>query len=92
MTAGAAALCAARIDPNICQVLIAGHRSPEPGHRFVLQALGLEPLLELDLRLGEGSGAALATQLLITAARIDLEMCTFEEAGIEHPENPEARK
>jgi nicotinate-nucleotide--dimethylbenzimidazole phosphoribosyltransferase len=85
-------LCAARIDPNICQVLIAGHRSPEPGHRFVLQALGLEPLLELDLRLGEGSGAALATQLLITAARIDLEMCTFEEAGIEHPENPEARK
>ncbi|MFT5583062.1 MAG: nicotinate-nucleotide--dimethylbenzimidazole phosphoribosyltransferase [Cognaticolwellia sp.] len=89
---GAAALCAARIDPSVCKVLIAGHRSPEPGHRFVLEALGLEPLLELDLRLGEGSGAALATQLLITAARIDLEMCTFEEAGIEHPENPEARQ
>lgn len=89
---GAAALCAARIDPSVCQVLIAGHRSPEPGHRFVLDALGLEPLLELDLRLGEGSGAALATQMLITAARIDLEMCTFEEAGIEHPENPEAKQ
>ena len=89
---GAAALCAARIDPSVCEVLIAGHRSPEPGHRFVLDALGLAPLLELDLRLGEGSGAALATQMLLTAARIDLEMCTFEEAGIEHPENPEAKQ
>ena len=64
----------------------------EPGHALVLERLGLTPLLELDLRLGEGSGAALATQLLVTGARIDLEMCTFAEAGLEHPEVPGARR
>src|SRR5438552_3129463 len=57
---GAAALAARRISPTSVDVMIASHRSSEPGHRLVLDALGLVPLLELDLRLGEGSGAALA--------------------------------
>jgi nicotinate-nucleotide--dimethylbenzimidazole phosphoribosyltransferase len=62
--------------------LIAAHRSAEPGHVLVLGALGLRPLLELDLRLGEGSGAALALPLLGAAIAILNEMATFEEAGV----------
>jgi nicotinate-nucleotide--dimethylbenzimidazole phosphoribosyltransferase len=76
------ALAATRIDPDAATSLIAAHRSPEPGHAFVLAALGLEPLLELDLRLGEGSGGALALPLLAAALAILDEMATFEDAGV----------
>ena len=79
---GAAALVAARLEPALGGYLVASHRSPEPGHRAVLDALGLEPLLELGLRLGEGSGAALALPLLDAARAILVEMATFETAGV----------
>jgi nicotinate-nucleotide--dimethylbenzimidazole phosphoribosyltransferase len=78
----AAALAAARIDPAVVGVLIASQRSPEPGHALVLDALGLEPLLDLELRLGEGSGAALALPLLRASVAILEEMATFDDAGV----------
>jgi nicotinate-nucleotide--dimethylbenzimidazole phosphoribosyltransferase len=62
--------------------LLAAHRSVEPGHAIVLDRLGLSPILELDLRLGEGSGAALAIPIIRAAARICGEMATFEQAGV----------
>jgi nicotinate-nucleotide--dimethylbenzimidazole phosphoribosyltransferase len=74
---GAAALAA-----DVPEVLIAAHRSPEPGHTLVLEALGLEPLLDLGLRLGEGSGAALALPLLQASIAILDEMATFADAGV----------
>lgn len=79
---GAAALVAGRLAPGLPARLIAGHRSTEPGHAIALDELRLEPLLELDLRLGEGSGAALAIPIVRTAARICGEMATFDEAGV----------
>lgn len=78
----AAALVAARLAPDLPPRLIASHRSAEPGHRNVLDALGLEPILDLGLRLGEGSGAALAIPVVRAAARILGEMATFEDAGV----------
>jgi nicotinate-nucleotide--dimethylbenzimidazole phosphoribosyltransferase len=78
----AAALAAARIDPAVLDVLIASHRSPEPGHALGLEALGLEPLLDLELRLGEGSGAALALPLLRASVAILEGMATFGDAGV----------
>jgi nicotinate-nucleotide--dimethylbenzimidazole phosphoribosyltransferase len=78
----AAALVAVRLAPATREYLIASHLSPEPGHRLVLDALGLTPLLDLGLRLGEGSGAALALPLLDAAARILDEMATFVGAGV----------
>ena len=78
----AAALAAVRIEPSVRDVLIASHRSPEPGHGYVLEALGLVPLLDLGLRLGEGSGAALALPLLYASIAILEEMATFEQAGV----------
>jgi nicotinate-nucleotide--dimethylbenzimidazole phosphoribosyltransferase len=79
---GAAALVAARLAPNLPARLIASHRSAEPGHRIVLETLGLEPILDLGLRLGEGSGAALAIPVIRSAARLVGEMATFEDAGV----------
>jgi nicotinate-nucleotide--dimethylbenzimidazole phosphoribosyltransferase len=81
---GAAALLAARLAPPVVPFLIAGHRSAEPGHRVVLDELGLAPILELDLRLGEGTGAALAIPLVRAAARLAVDMATFDEAGVSH--------
>ncbi|GAC1308407.1 MAG: nicotinate-nucleotide--dimethylbenzimidazole phosphoribosyltransferase [Vulcanimicrobiaceae bacterium] len=78
----AAALLAARIAPASLGYCIAAHRSSEPGHRIALSALGLEPLFDLDLRLGEGSGAALALPLVEAASRMIVEMRTFAEAGV----------
>jgi nicotinate-nucleotide--dimethylbenzimidazole phosphoribosyltransferase len=78
----AAALVAVRMAPNARDSLIASHLSPEPGHRLVLDALGLDPLLDLGLRLGEGSGAALALPLLHASRLIVDEMATFEAAGV----------
>jgi len=73
---------AAALASGVDGVLIASHRSPEPGHALVLDALGLEPLLDLGLRLGEGSGAALALPLLDAAIAILAEMATFDDAGV----------
>jgi nicotinate-nucleotide--dimethylbenzimidazole phosphoribosyltransferase len=79
---GAAALLAARLCRAVVPYLIAGHCSTEPGHRLILEALRLEPLLRLDLRLGEGTGAALAAHLTDDAIAVLIEMATFEEAGV----------
>jgi nicotinate-nucleotide--dimethylbenzimidazole phosphoribosyltransferase len=79
---GAAGLVAAGLAPNLPDRLIAAHRSVEPGHAIVLDRLGLTPILQLDLRLGEGSGAALAIPIIRAAARISGEMATFDEAGV----------
>ncbi len=83
---GAAALVAARRKPGIVPFLLAAHRSAEPAHGLVLSSLGLRPLLELDMRLGEGSGAVLAVSLLRAACAVMREVRTFEEANIERPE------
>jgi nicotinate-nucleotide--dimethylbenzimidazole phosphoribosyltransferase len=77
-----AGLVAAKLAPEARDAMVASHRSPEPGHALVLEALGLEPLLDLGLRLGEGSGAALALPLLRAAAAIRSEMATFASAGV----------
>jgi nicotinate-nucleotide--dimethylbenzimidazole phosphoribosyltransferase len=78
----AAALVAVRLAPAVRERLIASHRSPEPGHSLALVDLGLEPLLDLGLRLGEGSGAALALPLVQSALAILSDMATFEQAGV----------
>ena len=78
----AAALLARDLAPGCLDYCIAGHRSAELGHRLALDALGLEPLLDLDLRLGEASGAALALPLIEASARMIQEMKTFEELGV----------
>jgi nicotinate-nucleotide--dimethylbenzimidazole phosphoribosyltransferase len=77
-----AGLLARGLDPAVGEVLIAGHRSSEPGHDLVLQELGLEPLLDLRLRLGEASGAGLAVSLIEAAGALHREMATFAEAGV----------
>jgi nicotinate-nucleotide--dimethylbenzimidazole phosphoribosyltransferase len=78
----AAALVAQAFRPRVTDYLIAGHRSTEPGHIYALSALGLEPLLDLGLRLGEGTGALLAFPVVEAAARTLSEMATFAEAGV----------
>lgn len=80
---GVAALVAARLEPAVRDYLVAGHRSAEPAHGIVLDELGLEPLLDLRLRLGEASGAALALPLLGLAATLHAEMQRFEQAGVD---------
>ena len=77
-----AALATARLYPLVQEVLIASHRSAEPGHDLVLTELGLEPLLDLRLRLGEASGAMLALPLIEGAALLHRRMGTFAEAGV----------
>jgi nicotinate-nucleotide--dimethylbenzimidazole phosphoribosyltransferase len=79
---GAAALVAVKLSPAAADAMIAATRSPEPGHTLVLERLGLEPLLDLGLRLGEGSGAALALPIVHSAIAILTEMATFEAAGV----------
>ena len=76
------ALAAARLAPALPARLVASHRSPEPGHTLVLDALGLEPILDLGMRLGEGSGAALCLPLIRSSLAILEEMATFAGAGV----------
>ncbi|MGE8067366.1 nicotinate-nucleotide--dimethylbenzimidazole phosphoribosyltransferase [Pseudomonas sp. NPDC089569] len=77
-----AALVAVRLNPDCRQWLLFGHRGAEPGHRHVLETLEAQPLLDLGLRLGEGSGAALAVPLLRLACDLHGQMATFAEAAV----------
>ena len=79
---GAAALIAWRLCPVAAERFIGGHRSVEPGHNVALDAMGLTPLLDMNMRLGEGTGAALAMHIIEAAARCLAEMATFAEAGV----------
>lgn len=78
----AGALVAHAICPHVVDYLFAGHCSDEPGHTFMLRYLGLEPILDLGMRLGEGTGGALAMGVMEGAVRIFQDMLTFEEAGV----------
>jgi nicotinate-nucleotide--dimethylbenzimidazole phosphoribosyltransferase len=80
--AGVAALAAVRLCPGAADWQLSAHHSAEPGHTLVLAALGAEPLLDLGMRLGEGSGAAVAVPLLRLACALHGEMATFAEAGV----------
>ena len=80
--AGAALLVAARLAPGVERCVVAGHRSAEPGASAVLDELGIDPLLDLDMRLGEGSGAVLALPIVEASARVLHEMATFDQAGV----------
>jgi nicotinate-nucleotide--dimethylbenzimidazole phosphoribosyltransferase len=82
----AAALIAADMQPDVRHYLIAGHHSVERGHQIALRALGLRPLLDLQMRLGEGTGALLAMPLIEAAMRTFQEMATFDSAGVSHAE------
>jgi nicotinate-nucleotide--dimethylbenzimidazole phosphoribosyltransferase len=84
--AGAAALIAVGLAPTCREYLIASHRSVERGHQVVLGHLGLKPLLDLDLRLGEGTGACLGMDLVCAAIKMYSEMATFDEAGVSERE------
>ena len=80
--AGSAALVAAALCPTALEYALAGHTSVEPGHAIALNSLGLRPLLGLDLRLGEGTGALLALPLVTSAARALRDVATFDSAGV----------
>ncbi|MEW6696684.1 MAG: nicotinate-nucleotide--dimethylbenzimidazole phosphoribosyltransferase [Bacillota bacterium] len=79
---GAAALAAQALSPLSREYMLASHLSQEPGHRVMLELLGLKPILQLEMRLGEGTGAALAFPIIESAIRILNEMATFAEAGV----------
>jgi nicotinate-nucleotide--dimethylbenzimidazole phosphoribosyltransferase len=83
--ATAGALVASLLAPECTAYVVGGHRSVERGHRLALARLGVAPLLDLDLRLGEGTGACLALGLLQAAARLSAEMATFSSAGVSGP-------
>jgi nicotinate-nucleotide--dimethylbenzimidazole phosphoribosyltransferase len=85
---GAAALAAVGMQPAAGEHLVAAHRSSEPGHALVLAELGLEPLLDLRLRLGEASGGLLALPLVEAAGALHREMATFAEAGVDRAAAP----
>jgi nicotinate-nucleotide--dimethylbenzimidazole phosphoribosyltransferase len=78
----AAALIAHKLCPTVKDYLFAGHCSQEAGHRIMLKHLGLEPILDLGMRLGEGTGAALAMGVMDSAVRMFKEVLTFQEAGV----------
>jgi len=80
--ATAAAALAVALSPDVADYLFAAHLSPEPGHRVLLDRLRLEPMLDLEMRLGEGTGAALAMHVMVASAAAFNEMATFESAGI----------
>jgi nicotinate-nucleotide--dimethylbenzimidazole phosphoribosyltransferase len=78
----AAALVGCALEPNLRHWLLASHRSAERGHRIALAKLDLDPLIDLGMRLGEGTGAAVAIPLLQAAIKLHAEMATFQEAGV----------
>jgi len=78
----AAAMIAVAIAPKVQSYLVAAHRSQEYGHGLMLKWLGLKPLLDFDLRLGEGTGAALGISMAEAGCKILAEMATFAEAGV----------
>jgi len=82
----AAALVAFKLNNKCKDYIFASHLSQEPGHRIMLSEIGLQPMLYLDLRLGEGTGAVLAFHLFEAAVKIIHEMATFEEAGVSNKE------
>jgi nicotinate-nucleotide--dimethylbenzimidazole phosphoribosyltransferase len=82
LISAAAALVAARLSPAVRDFMFASHLSTEPAHRWILADLGLAPMLDLELRLGEGTGAVLAMPLLDAACKILSDMATFGEAGV----------
>jgi len=84
---GAAALIVAGLCPRCKDYLIAAHASLEPGHKYMLENLGVEPLMNLNMRLGEGTGAALGIFLAETSCRLLSEMATFAEAGVSNKGN-----
>jgi nicotinate-nucleotide--dimethylbenzimidazole phosphoribosyltransferase len=88
LIACSAALAASALAPLSVAAMIAGHRSVEPGARTALDKLGLRPLIDLDMRLGEGSGAALALGLVQSAARVLREVSTFDGAGVTDKDGP----
>ena len=79
----AAGLLALLFNENIRNYLLAGHRSQEPGHKIALNFMGLKPILDLDMRLGEGSGAALALPIIKSSCDTLNEMLTFEDAAVD---------
>jgi nicotinate-nucleotide--dimethylbenzimidazole phosphoribosyltransferase len=79
---GSSALAAVRLQPDVRNWLLFSHGSAEPGHRRIMKALDADPLLDLSLRLGEGSGAAVAVPLLRLACTLHQQMATFGEAGV----------
>jgi nicotinate-nucleotide--dimethylbenzimidazole phosphoribosyltransferase len=85
MTTGVAALVAVELEPAVAAHLVAGQRSRETGHPVVLGALGLEPILDLRLRAGEGAGAALAVTVLRAGLRIRAESARVREPGYRDP-------
>ena len=87
---GAAGLIAHSLCPTVLDYVIAGHLSAEPGHRIALEHMGRRPLLDLDMRLGEGTGALLATGLVEIAAACLSDMATFDEAGVSDREPVDA--
>ena len=87
---GAAGLIALSLCPNVRDYLVAAHLSAETGHRIALSHMGLRPLLDLDMRLGEGTGAVLAMGLIDAAAATLSEMATFDEAGVSHRDPDDA--
>ncbi|MCT2584123.1 nicotinate-nucleotide--dimethylbenzimidazole phosphoribosyltransferase [Actinophytocola gossypii] len=88
VVSGAAALVAEELVPGARAWWVAGHRSPEPAHALVLEQLDLDPLLDMAMRLGEGTGATAAIPLLSMSVRVLAEMATFDEAGISGPTGP----
>jgi nicotinate-nucleotide--dimethylbenzimidazole phosphoribosyltransferase len=80
--ASSAALVAVQLNAGVRQWMFLSHRSAEPGHARIVASLGIEPLLDLGMHLGEGSGAAVAVPLLRMAVAIHTQMATFAEAGV----------
>ena len=78
----AGALIAHTLCPTVADYMFAGHRSAEQGHQIMLEHMGLEPLLDLGMRLGEGTGGALAMHIIEAGVRIFGEVATFDEAGV----------
>lgn len=87
----AAALVAAKIAPRSVEYMIASHISVEPGHGFIWRELGLDPILDLNMRLGEGTGAALTMSIVEAACKVLSEMATFAEASVSDKSEKEER-